>query len=775
MSNFENRKHPWAECEKCPFENLGGFVPTLNPHPSSGIAVIGEAPGAYEAAYGVPFTGPSGELLNRVLNHHGIERSKIMITNSVLCRPEANEDPPKSALAACAPRLHKEIAESGVDKIIAVGKVSAHQLLDEKSTMKKMRVGPAKPYKNSSKINVIATWHPAFCLRSPDAFPDFVADVGKIHQGIASSWVEPQIRVYDDPDTAVKVIEELGKRFDRFVFDIECGAEKDSSYVHPSQWPLLCLGIAFAPKVAVVIGEQAISSPKVTDALRRVLPRVKLIAHNGKFDLAGLRGLLGKQSLWFDTMLASNCLDERPGHHGLKALSIERLRAPDYEQEIRQYVPRSGNYADIPRPILYRYNAYDVVCTWDLMELFEREMSIEDRRKHDFLVQAANILIDLELAGLCFDLDYNSELSDRFLLELAEIELKMSKLIGQDINPRSVPQVLRYYGQHGLILPTTNADFLKELSDKIDGEPLEFTKLLLHHRRRAKLYGTYVKGLAKRVSNGKIFTTYLLHGTTSGRLSSRDPNLQNVVREKYIRNQFTAESTDNVLVQLDYKQAEGRVIATLARDEYLRNIFADNDRDLFSELCNDIFGAGKWNKENRVAMKSIFYGNAYGRGALSITKELNLQGVTITETQTRELMRNFNALIPGVIKWQAQIKHQVLSGDDLVTPFGRKRSFWLITEKNKADVLNEALSYLPQSIASDICLRALINVQPKLSGIATMRLTIHDALVFECTKDKVSEVAAMVREDMINSANQWTSYVPFEVDVSTGFRWGDLG
>src|ERR1041385_1160595 len=92
-----SRKHPWAECEKCPYQNRGGFVPTLNPKPIGRVAVIGEAPGAYEAAYGIPFTGPSGDLLNSVLKHHGIDRNDVMISNSVLCRPDGNEDPDRKS------------------------------------------------------------------------------------------------------------------------------------------------------------------------------------------------------------------------------------------------------------------------------------------------------------------------------------------------------------------------------------------------------------------------------------------------------------------------------------------------------------------------------------------------------------------------------------------------------------------------------------------------------------------------------------------------------
>jgi DNA polymerase-1 len=409
------------------------------------------------------------------------------------------------------------------------------------------------------------------------------------------------------------------------------------------------------------------------------------------------------------------------------------------------------------------------------MELFEREMSSTDHNKLNFLVRASNAIIDLELAGITFDQKYNKELEDQFLLELSRIELEISQIVGYDINPRSVPQVQAFYASKGFILPTTGADFLKELSEKLSGEVLDFTEKLLHHRKRAKLYGTYVKGLAKRVYKGKVYTTYLLHGTTSGRLSSRDPNLQNVVRDKPIRNQFTASSEDRRLVQLDYKQAEGRVIATLSQDEYLRKIFCDPERDIFNELCNDVFGVGKWGKEQRVTMKSIFYGNAYGREAASIAKALHLDhGLDISVRETSAMMREFNALIPGVVAWQAAIKHRVLSGEDLVTPYGRRRSFWLITDKNRKDVLNEALSFLPQSIASDICLTALINAQPMLDGKAIMRMTIHDALIFECDNDMVHEIAGMVKQEMLKSAHEFTEYVPFEVDMTTGFRWGEL-
>lgn len=766
-------KFPGARCWECPFRDVAP-VPTWNPKPKSKIIVLGEAPGAHEATKGIPFTGPSGELLNQVLHHHGIQREDVMITNACLCRPEGNADPPKKALEACAGRLHREVALSGADTIIAVGKIAAHSVLDERGSMKRMRVGPPKPYRVDPNIRVVPTWHPAYSLRSPDSFPDLVFDIGKLKDGNVDAWVEPDYRVFDDPDLAIRALEIIRTGYDRVVIDIECGVEKDNAFVHPSEYDLLCVGIAFAQRRAVVIGENALRFPRVQHALRRLLRTTRIIAHNGKFDLAGLRAICGRQELWFDTMLAAYSLDERPGHMGLKALSIERLGAPDYEQDIKGYIPRGGNYANIPRDILYRYNAYDVVCTWALYELFANEMSTDDRRKHDFIIQAANTLIELELAGIGFDLDYNEKLAHEYLTRIADVETQIHDLVGFELNPRSPIQITKYYAAKGYVLETTNADLLKELLDHLSGEVQEFTRLLLLHRKEAKLYGTYVKGLAKRVSHGKIYTTYLLHGTTSGRLASREPNLQNVVRNKPIRNQFIVQSENHRFIQLDYKQAEGRVITTLARDEYLRAIFADPERDLFNELCNDIFGVGKWEKEQRVSMKSIFYGNAYGRGVASITRELNLQGNPISIESTATLMREFNALIPDVMKWQAMIKHKVLSGEDLQTPYGRKRSFWLITDKNKADVLNEALSFLPQSIASDICLTALIRLQPMLEGLAIPRLTIHDAIVVECHESRVEETIDLMRTEMLRAAGEFTDYVPFEVDATIATRLGEL-
>ena len=138
------------------------------------------------------------------------------------------------------------------------------------------------------------------------------------------------------------------------------------------------------------------------------------------------------------------------------------------------------------------------------------------------------------------------------------------------------------------------------------------------------------------------------------------------------------------------------------------------------------------------------------------------------------LMNSFMALIPATVAWQTDIRRRVLNGEDLVTPFGRKRRFHLITDQNQKDVLNEALSFLPQSTASDICLSALVGLRPMLRGLGWIRLTIHDALVVECPERNLDRVSTLLQEVMQDEGRRFTDYVPFPVDISTGKNWGSL-
>lgn len=764
------RKHPLAHCERCPFQNAP-FVPTQNPHPQSRLAVIGEAPGAYEAGRGIPFTGPSGKLLDQVLKHNGYDRKNVMVTNVCLCRPDNNDDPPKAAIEACAPRLAAEIASSGVTSILAVGGTAASTLIDPKKKISTLRVGPPKPYIVDPNIKVVASWHPAFCLRSPDTFPNLVSDTAKLKGSGNEIYVRPKYRVFSSESDILEGIRRLRGIDQHIIIDIETGFDKDEDDEHSNQHDLLCIGIAYSRARVVIFDGANLSRPNIQYQFAEFLRNARIIAHNGKSDLEGLSPLFGNLKLYGDTMLASYALDERTRQHSLENLSIELLGAPNWKAEFKKGLRNSKDYNSGPREKLYEYNAIDCSNTWLLWELFSSRMQEREWKIHNFMIEASNAIMGLEMSGIRFDEVYSKELQVEFEEDLFGLETEISRVTGRNINPRSPMQIQRWFSDQGIVITSTEADVLEALfvSEKLDPKAKEFIRLLLKHRRGAKLNGTYVKGFQKRFYEGSIYTTYTLHGTTSGRLASRNPNLQNIVRDSRIKHQFTVSHEDNYLIQLDYKQAEGRVITTLAEDEYLASLFRDPTKDIFNDMCEQIYGKDNYGKEARVKIKSVFYGLAYGRGAKSIGTELD---IPIREAE--KLLYEFKALIPKTVAWQASIVREVLSGNDLVTPFGRKRSFWLITEQNKTDVINEALSYMPQSIASDICLRALIETQKKLDGKGIMRMTIHDALVLEAHKDNVEEVIQIVTNEMKDSALKFTDYVPFEVDSTIGKRWSEL-
>lgn len=802
----EHRKHPLAKCEECPLREVGAYVPTkvaawqddINLLPETTIAVVGEAPGLREANRGEPFIGPSGQLLNRVLDYHGIDREDVTLTNAVLCRPPDNATPPKLAVACCAPRLVEDLR--GHDRILALGNTAAQPLLATNQGILALRVGPRRPAKMPGvQAEVVPTIHPAACLRSGDRFPDLVTDVGKLKSHFVH-WEPPKYVVLDDEENALEAIRQLNVMVnrgtvDRLYLDIEAGIDKDNSFDHPNRYQLLCIGVGYAKGKVAVFGEIALTFQTVIDALRDLFNRVRLAAQNGKFDLGGLYPKFGDLRLWFDTMLAHYVLDERPGGHGLGTMGLELLGTPNWKNDVAKYLTAGKNYANIPRPILYKYNAYDVGVGWDLMETFEVQLeqpiAIEEgdfvlpefrklRDVHDFLVAASNQLKFLELNGIAIDRAYSLELSAEFLGEQEIMETQFDEMVDHDydkkggINPRSPKQVKAFLADNKINVKTTDADMLEQLlGNVLQRKGMEkvrdFVELLLKHRKSAKKHGTFVKGIRERTYRGRVYTTYLLHGTTSGRTASRNPNLQNIMRDKRIRRQFVVTKPGNVFVHGDYKQAEGRVITTLAQDEYLRSIFSDPDVDLFDNLSDQLYGIGNWAKEERVRTKAYFYGLSYGRDAYSIALEY---GMSVRDAEKG--LADFFDLIPSVAAWQRRVKRRILDGKDLITPFGRSRRFMLITKENKKDVLNEGLSFLPQSTASDICLSALIRLRPMLRGKAFIRLTIHDALVAECAEENRIEVMEIMTRVMVEEGRRFTDYVPFAADFSFGTNWGEL-
>lgn len=804
-----------ADCDHCPLRVGGKFVPSIGPEKAE-LAFVGEAPGVQEAREGIPFVGPSGKLLQIVNSSYGIKRKDVFLSNATLCRPADGTSPPKQAIAACRPRLLQELQDRDVRTVVALGNSAALSTLGVEG-ITRLRVGPGRtsPYDELAGVRIIPSIHPAACLRQSDMFPSLVADVAKVVSD-PQPWIEPEVAVIDDASNAKNFLEQLRsvsllKKLD-LVVDIEVDIDKDTSFDHPNKYGLLCVGLCWDDNYAAIIGENACAVEEVLDALAELFETCNIDGQNLKFDLAGLQPKIGSFPPHFDTMLAHYCLDERPGTHGLKDMAIEELGAPRYDEDIKKWLSSPPaelvhykGYGRIPREILYKYCGYDCVATYRLKKKFEPKLETKKpewwsykyeyktlRELHDFLVAASEPFMFMELNGIKIDLNYNKELWDQYQESLAKINDEINEILIKDgwnaINPRSPMQVKKALIDHFRCrVDSTNEETLtllkeacEERYENFEERPLyQFVTTLLKHRREAKMFGTYVKGIRQRLYRGRVHTTFRLNGPVTGRTASRNPNVQNIPRESSIKRQFVPASEENVFVQADYSQAELRVLCWFADEPYFRDILNDDTRDLFDELTPVLYprlpskkdvDPALW-KDIRVRVKAFVYGLDYGRTEYSIATEYRMD-----VKEAKAVKNRFFDTIPNIVKFQEWVKHEVKSGHDLISPFGRHRRFHLITEENWKGIQNEALAFLPQSTSSDVGLRALTRVRRDLRGTgAYLRNFVHDSILVDCPRDMANDVATLLDRRMVESGQELVGdYIKFKTDVKIGTSWAEV-
>jgi hypothetical protein len=276
--------------------------------------------------------------------------------------------------------------------------------------------------------------------------------------------------------------------------------------------------------------------------LKQILPKfTKAIYHNGKFDTRVLNRVLGvKLNVWFDTMLAHHVLNIAAGDHKLKTLARRYLGAPEWEADLSKYTKGGGHYELIPTDKLIEYNGWDVYWTYKLWEFLAPQIEADENAQRALMVEmaAAEFLLDVENYGIPFDSDYakryGKELQEGMDRELGDMRFLLED---STYNPNSPQQVRRVMENFGFSVPNTLAETLQEVLDNVDqnDEAAKYLRSQLEYKKLSKIYGTYVKGWSSKVRDGRVHPSYLVHGTSTGRLSSTAPNAQNVPREKAIR------------------------------------------------------------------------------------------------------------------------------------------------------------------------------------------------------------------------------------------------
>ena len=536
-------KHPLADCANCPLATQPYYSQPLNE--DAAVVFVGSGPVINEGFKGGFLYGAdAGKLIRSVCNVHNIPIENVTYTTAVKCAGFADLklSEKRKAMAACNPAMFDDLDKVDPDAVVTLGGEAYTATTGVRSSVSNARVGPAK-YSDATQTMVVPTVSPWACLQTESQFQFLVTDIGKLVNK-APEFTPP---VYDVIYTEhegrsvltgwINEAEAIDEQ-QPLVLDIEVAMEKDISFEHPSRYDMLCIGVKYGDHTITVFTEDSLS-PEFWELFRLLCDNSEVVAHNGKFDLSGLRHLCGKINLNFDTMLAHYVLDERSGIHGLKYLAQEYLGAPAYDDEITAIMGKSKDFGTIPKDTLYKYNAYDVHCTALLHTMFKKRLQDDKlQHVHDFLIKVSNMLQDVEHVGMAIDRKYLGELDYEYVNKMDSQIEALKDFVGPDFNPRSYQQVKKFLLDCGIEVASTAANVLEGVVSRIE-ELFEENRgnlpakvrigygmltTLLEYRKDQKLYGTYVEGTKNRLYRGKVHPTYLIHGTTTGRLSARNPN-----------------------------------------------------------------------------------------------------------------------------------------------------------------------------------------------------------------------------------------------------------
>jgi len=727
-----------------------------------------------------------------------------------------NTELTEKAAMACHKYITDELAKHPRKIIVCLGN-TAMWAVNNDITTRITRIRGQVFDSPLAEHGILASVHPSFLLRGGGSYTKFKRDINyalDIARGVPRKvWDQPNYEVSRDEQDVKAFIDVTFLAAER-LNDFDLGADIETGGFDHMDDEVLCLGWCVDPGMVYIAQEEHLEALHHRDFMvPRLLGGVfNWVWHNGKFDVKFMRtqGHL-KSGVDHDTMLMSYTMEERGGFHDLDQVASDELGAPYHKDMLEEYLPsKKSSYRVIPKPVLHEYAAYDVSKTKGMHTQMLKRIEADSKNKklyHRVLLPASELLSEVEENGMLVDMDKRAEnvtYFENIMAEHAEalnaIALEINpgafyKTSGpkrdgggriiKGINPNSPKQIgdLLY---NQLRLAKTNKGTGADVLEKLPAHPA--VTALQKHRKAAKAFGTYVKPLPDQVSSdGRVHSTYLIHGTATGRLSSRGPNMQNQPRDPRIRGQFIA-AEGHMLCEMDLDQAELRCLAALSGDEALCHIYETAGLSLHKVVSKEIWG-DDWveryaldlpgnadydqAKEEYMRTKALNFGIVYGREANSIAQEFE-----IPTEEAQRMIDGWANQFPTAWKFIGKCRNAPIKGQNLTTPFGRRKRAGVISREKIRDLQNEASNFPHQSIASDITLMSAVKVRPWLKerGIKIVNL-VHDAIIVEYPDDHdlFIEMANHVTTEMEKTPIEWgIDRIPFSADAKTGKRWGDL-
>ncbi|UCH83610.1 MAG: DNA polymerase I, partial [Candidatus Latescibacterota bacterium] len=551
----------------------------------------------------------------------------------------------------------------------------------------------------------------------------------------------------------------------------------------------------YVPVKSVIEAEQGTLMPPmespglpletVRDVLGPVLSdsSTKKIGQNIKYDTIVLRNAgFDMQGIEFDTMLASYCLNPSRRSHGLDSLVLELFgHQMTPFKSLFDTRSRKKDIRTVPLATVSAYACEDVDYTMRLKSEFAPLIEASQIKELYYTTEMplSGVLTKMEVTGVTLDLDFLRTLSDEIAGALARIEQSIYDEAGEKFNINSTAHLQEIlFGKLGLKPArktktghSTDMEVLKNLASQ---HPVP--ELVLEYRTNTKLKNTYIDALPKLVNprTGRVHTSYNQAVTTTGRLSSSDPNLQNIpIRTpigRRIRKAFVARSDDWVLLDADYSQIELRIMAHLSQDAELLTAFAEDD-DVHRRTAARIAGvaADEVTDDMRSRAKTVNFGIMYGMGARGLAQSL---GIDIDEA--KKFIEDYFAGYPGVKRFIDDTILGAKQDGAVRTLLGRVRQVPDISAKDRrARAFSErvAVNTPIQGTAADIIKVAMVKIDRELErrGLrGEMILQVHDELMFDVPVAELEETKAVVREGMERAIEL---DVPLKVDMGVGHNW----
>ncbi len=583
-------------------------------------------------------------------------------------------------------------------------------------------------------------------------------------------------------DALVAVLE----RAARFSFDTE------TTSLDPLRADLVGLSFAVQSGEAwyVPVGHRYLGAPeqlpadRVLERLRPLLedPGKLKIAQNAKYDLLVLRRAgVAVRGADFDTMVASYLANPAAKSHGMDNLALELLgrKTISYSE-----VAGSGRnqicFSEVEVEKAVAYAAEDADVTLQLAEKLEPMVAEGGQGTlfREVEMPLVAILADMEWQGVRVDPAVLAGLSREIEEKLAALEKEIHALAGTSFNVASPKQIGEVLFEQ-LKLPrgkktktgwSTDVEVLQKLA-----EDHEIAARILDHRSLSKLKGTYTDALPKLIhpQTGRIHTSFNQTVTATGRLSSSEPNLQNIpirteegrrIREAFI------PADGNLLLSADYSQVELRILAHLAEEEVLRESFARGE-DIHRRTASEIFGVfpEMVSAEQRRQAKTINFGVLYGMGAFSLGKSLGIE-----RKQAEGFIKAYFERLPRVAAFLEEKREEARRNKYVETILGRRCAVPEIDSKNpnvRSYAERNAINYPIQGSAADIIKVAMIRIFARLRREnlnARMVLQVHDELVFDVPAAEIEQVKVLVKEEMEGAV---ALKVPLDVEVGVGGNW----